>query len=172
MIRVNESYFVPKQDEQNIDRSLVSPEYDILFIERLWVDDYGVGQASGCYYIRPNETFHEPNRKFFPNEVFRFPSSNDCLPISCIVRPCFVLDIATYCRGKPVGDNSSRVLPSDLFICEYRVDKTARTFSRLPKWRYLTINTKPYCFDSYVERLIVKRDYQVRISSTYLSAVY
>ncbi|UJR25931.1 hypothetical protein I4U23_007279 [Adineta vaga] len=160
VVRTNESYFVPKQDEKNIDRSLVSPEYDILFVERLWLDDYGVGQAAGYYYIRPNETFHEPNRKFFPNEVFRFPSSNDPLPISSIVRPCFVLDIGTYSRGKPINDNSSRVLSSDLFMCEYRVDKTARTFTRLSKSRNLAINTKSYCFDSYVEKLIVKRDYQ------------
>ncbi|CAF4678508.1 unnamed protein product [Rotaria sp. Silwood1] len=160
IIRINESYFVPKQDEKNIDRSLTSPEYDILFVERLWIDDYGNGQASGYYYIRPNETFHEPNRKFFPNEVFRFPSSNDPLPISSIVRPCFVMDIGTYCKGKPISDNSSRVLSSDLFICEYRVDKSARTFTRLLKARHLGTNTKSYCFDNYVEKLSIKRDYQ------------
>ncbi|CAM4952280.1 unnamed protein product [Rotaria socialis] len=160
IIRINECYFVPKQDENNIDRSLASPEYDILFIERLWIDDYGIGQASGFYYIRPNETFHEPNRKFFPYEVFRFPSSNDPLPISSVVRPCFVLDIGTYCKGKPISDNSSRVLPSDLFICEYRVDKLARTFTRLLKSRHFGINTKSYCFDNYVEKLSIKREYQ------------
>ncbi|CAF5009933.1 unnamed protein product, partial [Rotaria magnacalcarata] len=33
IVRINECYFVPKQDENNIDRALVSPEYDILFIE-------------------------------------------------------------------------------------------------------------------------------------------
>ncbi len=82
IIRINECYFVPKQDETNIDRSLTSPEYDILFVERLWLDDDGNGQVSGFYYIRPNETFHEPTRKFFPNEVFRFPTSNDPLPIN------------------------------------------------------------------------------------------
>ncbi|CAF1484599.1 unnamed protein product, partial [Rotaria magnacalcarata] len=160
IVRINECYFVPKQDENNIDRALVSPEYDILFIERLWIDDYGIGQASGFYYIRPNETFHEPNRKFFPYEVFRFPSSNDPLPISVVVRPCFVLDIGTYCKGKPISDNSSRVLPSDLFICEYRVDKLARTFTRLLKSKHFGINTKSYCFDNYVEKLSIKREYQ------------
>jgi hypothetical protein len=163
IIRINECYFVPKQDEKNIDRSLISPEYDILFVERLWFDDFGIGQASGFYYIRPNETFHEPNRKFFPNEVFRFPSSNDPLPISSIVRPCFVLDIGTYCKGKPISDNSNRVLSNDLFICEYRVDKAARTFTRLSRARHFGINIKSYCFDNYLEKLIIKRDYQVCI---------
>ncbi|CAF0970907.1 unnamed protein product [Adineta steineri] len=160
VIRINECYFVVKQDEKNIDRSLVSPEYDILFVERLWYDDYGVGQASGFFYIRPNETFHEPTRKFYLNEVFRFPSSNDPLPISLIVRPCFVFDIGTYRKGKPISDNSNRVLSSDLFICDYRVDKTARTFTRWVKTKQYPTNTKPYCFDTYVERLSPKRDYQ------------
>ena len=161
VIRVNECYFVPKQDKKNIDRSLTSPEYDILCVERLWIDDDAIAQASGFYYIRPNETFHEPSRKFFPNEVFRFPTSNDPVPASCFVRPCFVFDIKTYTKGKPISDNSSRVLPSDIFICEYRVDKTARTFTRLVKSRQLGVNTKSYCFDNYVEKPVIKRDYQV-----------
>ncbi|CAF0858661.1 unnamed protein product [Adineta ricciae] len=160
IVRTNECYFVPKQDETNIDRCLTSPEYDILFVERLWIDDHGVGQVAGFYYIRPNETFHEPSRKFFPNEVFRFPSSNEPLPISSIVRPCFVMDMGTYCRGKPISDNNSRVSANDLFICEFRVDKMARTFTRLVKSRHLITNTKSYCFDRYVEKLAIKRDYQ------------
>jgi len=65
-----------------------------------------------------------------------------------------------YCKGKPISDNSSRVLPSDIFICEFRVDKTARTFSRLAKTKQFGINTKSYCFDSYVEPQLIKRDYQ------------
>lgn len=138
-----------------------------MFVERLWIDDYGIGQAAGFYYIRPNETYHEPHRKFFCNEVFRFPSSNDPLPISCFVRPCYVLDLTTYCKGKPINDNSSRVLASDLFICEFRVDKTARTFSRLSRAKYLTINTKSYCFDTYLEKLTPRRDYQVSQNDRY-----
>jgi hypothetical protein len=160
VIRINESYFVPKQNEANIDLNLTSPQYDILYVERLWIDDYGAGQAAGYYYIRPNETFHEPHRKFYCNEVFRFPSSNDPLPISCFVRPCFVLDMGTYCKGKPISDNSSRILSSDLFVCEFRVDKSARNFSRLIRSRNLIVNTKPHCFDIYVEKLVIKRDYQ------------
>ncbi len=148
---------------------MTSPEYDILCIERLWIDDYGIGQASGFYYIRPNETFHEPTRKFFPNEVFRFPSSNDPLPISSMVRPCFVFDVNTYCKGKPISDNSSRVLLSDMFICDFRVDKAARTFTRVLKSRQFAANTKSYCFDSYVEKLVIKRTYQVRIENLLFS---
>ncbi len=156
IIRINECYFVKKQEE-----NLTSIEYDIFFIERLWFDENHIGQASGFYYLRPYETFHEANRKFFSNEIFRFPSTNDSIEINSIIRPCYVLDAATYCKGKPIAEYTSRIIPSDLFICEYRVDKLARTFTRLPKSKHICINTKSYCFDSYVEKLSIKRDYQV-----------
>jgi hypothetical protein len=61
-----------------------------------------------------------------------------------------------------MSDYTSRILTTDLFICEYRVDKLARTFTRLPKSKHIGINTKSYCFDSYIEKLSIKRDYQVR----------
>lgn len=101
------------------------------------------------------------NRKFFSNEIFRFPSTNDSIEISSIIRPCYVLDTTTYCKGKPLPEYTSRIIPADLFICEYRVDKLARIFTRIPKSKHIGINTKSYCFDSYIEKLSIKRDYQV-----------
>lgn len=153
LIRINECYIVKKQDE-NIG-------YDIFSIERLWIDDNQIGRASGFYYLRSYETFHEVNRKFFSNEIFRFPSTNDSIEINSIIRPCYVFDIGTFCKGKPIPEYTSRILPMDLFVCEYRVDKSARTFTRLPKSKHITINTKAYCFDNYIEKLSIKRDYQV-----------
>jgi hypothetical protein len=156
IIRINESYFITKQEE-NSNLS----QYDIFFIERLWFDENNIGQASGFYYLRPYETFHEVNRKFFPNEVFRFPSTNDSIEINSIIRPCYVLDTGTFCKGKPICEYTSRLLNTDLFVCEYRVDKLARTFTRLPKSKHIGINTKSYCFDNYIEKLSIKREYQV-----------
>jgi hypothetical protein len=153
IIRINECYFVKKQEDNSI--------YDIFSIERLWINENNIGYASGFYYLRPYETFHEVNRKFFPNEIFRFPSTNDSIEINSIIRPCYVLDTAIYCKGKPIPEYTSRISSTDLFICEYRVDKLARTFTRLPKSKHISINTKPYCFDNYIEKLSIKRDYQV-----------
>lgn len=157
MVRVNDSYFVVKQGEESQD----STSDDIFCIERLWFDEKNVARASGFYYLRPYETFHEVNRKFFPNEVFRFPSTTDSIELTSIIRPCYVLDPGTFCKGKPFCEYGSRMLSSDLFICEYRVDKLGRTFTRLPKSKHIGINTKSYCFDSYIEKLSIKRDYQV-----------
>ena len=38
-------------------------------IERLWTNAAGEKFAFGHHYLRPHETFHEPSRKFFVNEV-------------------------------------------------------------------------------------------------------
>ncbi|CAF3258220.1 unnamed protein product [Rotaria socialis] len=155
IIRINECYFIEKQEESS---SL--SQYNIFFIERLWIDDNNIELASGFYYLRSYETFHEANRKFFCNELFRFPSVNDSIEINSIIRPCYVLDAGTYCKGKPMCEYSSRILATDLFICEYRVDKLARIFTRLPKPKHAPCNMKSYCFDNYIEKLSIKRDYQ------------
>ncbi|CAF5060181.1 unnamed protein product, partial [Rotaria sp. Silwood1] len=156
IIRINECYIVRKQD-----KNLSLSKYDLFFIERLWIDNNNVIQASGFYYLHSYETFHEVNRKFFSNEVFRFPSINDSININSIIRPCYILDTGTYCKGKPICEYSSRILTTDLFICEYRVDKSAKIFTRLPKSKHNICNMKSYCFDNYIEKLTIKREYQV-----------
>lgn len=167
IVRTNESYFVHKQNIKNLDPNVVSPEFDILCVERLWIDDQGVGQASGFYYIRPNETFHEPSRSFFHNEVFRIPSSNDPLPIDSFVRPCYVVDQTTFRRGRPISDNVPRVRHEDMFICEFRVDRSARNFSKIQRAKLHRVNTKSYCFDNFIEPLIIRRDYKVNFHENF-----
>ncbi len=54
----------------------------------------------GFHYYRPHETFHEASRRFYPNELFRVPIY-EIVPIDCIIGPCVVLDVQTYCRGRP-----------------------------------------------------------------------
>lgn len=153
MIRINECYFVRKE-----------MKYEIFFVERLWFDEHHIGRASGFYYLRPMETFHEANRKFFSNELVRLPSTNDSIELNSIIRPCYVLDTGTFCKGKPLAEYTSRISSRDLFICEYRVDKSARTFTRVPKSKQITINTKAYCFDNYIEKLSIKRESQVDLN--------
>ena len=42
--------------------------------------------AFGHMYVKPHETFHEPNRKFFPNEVTYLLSSS----IFCCMHASYV----------------------------------------------------------------------------------
>lgn len=83
--------------------------------------------AYGHYYLRPHETYHEPSRKFFPNEVFRVPLYEN-VPLTAVVGECCVMDLATFCKGRPKG-----IQEEDVFICEYRVDKKAHLFSKISR---------------------------------------
>lgn len=47
--------------------------------------------------MRPHETFHEANRRFFPCEVFRAPLYH-VVPLDAIMGTCCVMDLATYCK--------------------------------------------------------------------------
>ena len=79
--------------------TLSTDDMDIFRIERLWVNESGQRFAFGHHYLRPHETFHEPSRRFFQNEVFRVPIY-EVLPLDSIWRQCWVLDLQTYCKSE------------------------------------------------------------------------
>ena len=54
-------------------------------------------------------------------------------------------------QGRPKG-----IREEDVYVCEYRVDKAARLFSKITRPRF-PINTKPYCFDAFQRRLQLRR---------------
>lgn len=126
---------------------------DIFRIERLWKDKKGNRFAFGHHYLRPHETFHEPTRKFFPNELMRVPLY-EVVPVDLVMGHCTVLDLNTYCKGRPIGSS-----PEHTYICEYRVDKNARIFAKIPKPKLSNICTKSYAFEMYDIRLKPQRNY-------------
>ncbi|XP_069704596.1 uncharacterized protein ash1 isoform X2 [Periplaneta americana] len=127
-------------------------DLDIFRVERLWKDEKGERFAFGHHYLRPHETYHEPSRKFFPNEVMRVPLY-EVVPLDLIMGHCWVLDLNTYCKGRPVGAPEEHI-----YICEYRVDKSAHLFSKIAKPRH-SICTKTYAFETFDTRLNPKRTY-------------
>ena len=140
---------------QTIDPTLVNPnDMDIFRVERLWVNEAGHKFAFGFHYLRPHETFHEPSRRFFDNEVFRVPIY-EVLPLDTIWAECWVTDPVTFCRGRALAAKEE-----DVYICEYRVDKTARLFNKISKAKYPTC-TKSYAFHNFDLRLKVTRSYTV-----------
>merc|ERR1711899_214687 len=108
---------------------------DIFRVERLWVNETGHKFAFGFHYLRPHETFHE------------------VLPLDTIWAECWVTDPVTFCRGRALAAKEE-----DVYICEYRVDKTARLFNKISKAKYPTC-TKSYAFHNFDLRLKVTRSY-------------
>ena len=134
--------------------TLSTDDMDIFRIERLWVNESGQRFAFGHHYLRPHETFHEPSRRFFQNEVFRVPIY-EVLPLDTIWRQCWVLDLQTFCKGRPVG-----ALEEHVYICENRVDKTARLFHKISKPKY-PICVKWFAFNVFDLKLRPQRTYTV-----------
>merc|ERR1719195_2509040 len=138
---------------KTVSADLVSTQdMDIFRVERLWINEAGKKFAFGYHYLRPHETFHEPSRKFFDNEVFRVPLY-EVLPIDSIYGRCWVMDPVTFCRGRPNECEEEHV-----YICEHRVDKTARLFNKISKHKHPTC-TKFYAFKEFDLRLKLTRSY-------------
>lgn len=135
---------------------------DIFRVERLWKDDTGKRFVFGHHYLRPHETYHEPTRKFYPNEVVRVPLY-EVVPIELIIDRCWVLDPTTYCKGRPVDSVEEHV-----YICELRVDKSARLFSKISK-QSNPVCTKSYAFRKFKQKLKISKSYAVRIQYFFLS---
>lgn len=57
--------------------------------------------------------------------------------------------------GRPKG-----VKEQDVYICDYRLDKSAHLFYKIHRNRY-PVCTKPYAFDHFPKKLTPKRDFSV-----------
>lgn len=129
-------------------------ECDIFRVERLWKDNNNKKFIFGHHYLRPHETYHEPTRKFYPNEVVRVPLY-EVVPIELVMAKCWVLDPTTYCKGRPIDSNEDHV-----YICELRVDKAAKMFTKISKHQY-PVCTKSYAFRKFDQRLKISKTYAV-----------
>lgn len=131
-------------------------ECDIFRVERLWKNHEGRRFVFGHHYLRPHETYHEPTRKFYQNEVVRVPLY-EVVPIELVMGRCWVLDAATFCKGRPINSIESHV-----YICELRVDKAARLFAKISKSHYPAC-TKSYAFNKFRQKLKISRNYLVSV---------
>jgi hypothetical protein len=107
--------------------------------------------AFGHHYLRPHETFHEPSRRFYPNEIHRVPYF-ETIPLRLLVGRCWVLDAKNYFHGRPVG-----CVEEHCYVCEFRVDKKARAFTRVSKMRF-PVNTRRYAFEPFAQKLVLARE--------------
>ena len=77
----------------------------------------------------------------------------EAVPVELVIEHCWVMDLNTFCKGRPIGAPEQHI-----YICEYRVDKTARLFSKVSKSKY-PICTKSYAFERFTTRLKISRTY-------------
>ncbi|XP_064120961.1 protein polybromo-1-like isoform X6 [Macrobrachium nipponense] len=105
-------------------------DYPMLHIERLWTNSEGRQMVYGCLYYRPAETFHQPNRKFFEQEVFKTDKHN-AYPLTDVVGKCYVLPLLDYVKMKPDG-----VDDKDVYVCESRYNTRNRFFKKIKSFPF------------------------------------
>ena len=79
----------------------------------------------GCWFFRPEETFHLPTRKFLEREVFKSDQHLGC-PLSQIVGKCAVMSVKDYFRLQPEG-----YAEQDVYVCESRYSSRCKTFKKI-----------------------------------------
>ncbi|XP_043260523.1 histone-lysine N-methyltransferase ash1 isoform X2 [Colletes gigas] len=148
-------YVLRDTPEKHTYKTIQKPDYeqmDIFRIERLWKNVEGERFVFGHHYLRPHETYHEPTRKFYENEVVCAPLY-EAVPCDLVAERCWVLDPHTYCKGRPVGSSAEHT-----YVCEYRVDRAARLFTKVARARH-QVCTKPYAFETFPQRIKHYRTY-------------
>uniref|UniRef100_A0A3P8UKR1 Protein polybromo-1 n=1 Tax=Cynoglossus semilaevis TaxID=244447 RepID=A0A3P8UKR1_CYNSE len=100
----------------------------IIYIERLWEDDTGEKWLYGCWFYRPNETFHLATRKFLEKEVFKSDYYNKA-PVSKILGKCVVMFVKEYFKLHPEGFR-----PEDVYVCESRYSAKSKSFKKIKLW--------------------------------------
>ncbi|KAM6414048.1 protein polybromo-1 isoform 1-T1 [Rhynochetos jubatus] len=100
----------------------------IVCIERLWEDSAGEKWLYGCWFYRPNETFHLATRKFLEKEVFKSDYYNK-VPVSKILGKCVVMFVKEYFKLCPenFGDE-------DVYVCESRYSAKTKSFKKIKLW--------------------------------------
>ncbi|XP_077989567.1 uncharacterized protein LOC144443861 isoform X2 [Glandiceps talaboti] len=142
----------PMRASARISSNISRDKLDVFRVEKLWKNEKGDRFAFGHHYFRPHETHHTPSRKFYHNELFRVPLY-EIIPLEAIVGLCCVMDLYTYCKGRPKGYKEQ-----DIYICEYRLDKTAHLFYPIGKTRH-PVSTKSYAFDKFAKKIWPKKNY-------------
>uniref|UniRef100_A0A8C9SLA7 Protein polybromo-1 n=1 Tax=Scleropages formosus TaxID=113540 RepID=A0A8C9SLA7_SCLFO len=100
----------------------------IVCIERLWQDNTGEKWLYGCWFYRPNETFHLATRKFLEKEVFKSDCYNK-VPVRKILGKCVVMFVKEYFKLQPEGFR-----PEDVFVCESRYSAKTKSFKKIKMW--------------------------------------
>lgn len=100
----------------------------IIYIERLWEDDTGEKWLYGCWFYRPNETFHLATRKFLEKEVFKSDYYNKA-PVNKILGKCAVMFVKEYFKLQPEGFE-----PEDVYVCESRYSAKSKSFKKIKLW--------------------------------------
>ena len=98
-------------------------------IYRTWSDADGSKWINACWFYRPEQTVHQYEKHFWPNEVVKTGQYRDH-PVEEIQDRCLVMFVTRYFRGRP------RNFPPDkeVYVCEARYNEERFKLNKIKTW--------------------------------------
>ena len=115
--------WVHLQNPNDVTKPIVAQIY------RTWQDTEGQQWVNACWYYRPEQTVHQYEKHFYPNEVVKTGQYRDH-HIDEIVDRCFVMFFTRYNRGRPRGLDPSK----DVYVCEARYNEEKHRLNKIKTW--------------------------------------
>ncbi len=98
-------------------------------IYRTWQDTDGEKWINTCWYYRPEQTVHQYEKHFFPNEVVKTGQYRDHR-IDEIMDRCFVMFTTRYSRGRPRGLSADK----EVYVCDSRYNEEKHKLNKIKTW--------------------------------------
>ncbi|KIV82064.1 hypothetical protein PV11_04200 [Exophiala sideris] len=98
-------------------------------IYRTWEDPEGQKWINACWYYRPEQTVHQYEKHFFPNEVVKTGQYRDH-KIEEVLDRCFVMFVTRYNRGRPRDVDPTK----EVYVCEARYNEEKHRFNKIKTW--------------------------------------
>lgn len=111
------------QNPNDVTKPIVAQLY------RTWQDNEGQQWVNACWYYRPEQTVHQYEKHFYPNEVVKTGQYRDH-HIDEIVDRCFVMFFTRYNRGRPRGLDPSK----EVYVCEARYNEEKHRLNKIKTW--------------------------------------
>jgi chromatin structure-remodeling complex subunit RSC1/2 len=115
--------WVHLQNQNDVTKPIVAQIY------RTWEDTEGQKWINACWYYRPEQTVHQYEKHFWPNEVVKTGQYRDH-QIDEVLDRCFVMFFTRYTRGRPRNISPT----TEVYVCEARYNEEKHRFNKIKTW--------------------------------------
>jgi chromatin structure-remodeling complex subunit RSC1/2 len=129
------------QNPNDVTKPIVAQIY------RTWEDGEGQKWVNACWYYRPEQTVHQYEKHFFPNEVVKTGQYRDH-HIEEVIDRCFVMFVTRYFKGRPRGFPSDK----EVYVCEARYNEEKFKLNKIKTWASCLpdeVRDKDYSMDGF-----------------------
>lgn len=111
------------QNPNDVTKPIVAQIY------RTWQDTDGEKWVNACWYYRPEQTVHQYEKHFYPNEVVKTGQYRDHR-IDEVIDRCFVMFTTRYSRGRPRGYPADK----EVYVCDSRYNEEKHRLNKIKTW--------------------------------------